>query len=470
MSLKEAVHNGVAQCASNRAVCDLFDSWSGGSTPPCAIDTCTACTLEDSSCGVYQPVTNTTTCNYRYVECTGSRVTRIVLDFAVVDSTGPRIVFSSIPAGLANIEQLRELYLSTHKFMNGALPPEFASLANLEVLHLTGSNASSGGLPGTWSALTQLRSLWLLDMAGIMGELSGSFDAASTSPAPSSGPMPAPTTPSAAAPPAPPSPAAITPELPDSWKALINLQQLRISAAPGVTGTIPESWSNLTQLQMLELSGLSLSGQLPSGWVTNNMSAVTNITLSDMPQLQLPAKSITYWATNRNMMHFVLRNVGGLSGSTFYYRAYMVWPDWKKNLTTLVLSKLGLTGTIPDSWEWLPAGKLQTLDLSSNAITGTLPNWVGNLLAANAVLDLSNNQIQGILPSTWAQSNRSIEVLRLGNNSIGGAIPDSWNSLAYRAREFNMSQNKLQGWLPAAWNDIAWLKSYTIRLSIFDVK
>jgi hypothetical protein len=88
--------------------------------------------------------------------------------------------------------------------------------------------------------------------------------------------------------------------------------QLRISNAAGINGSIPHSWSNLTRLQQLELSNVSVAGPLPAGWVAG-MSALTELSLQQMPQLLLPNSSFTSWLTNSSLTRLELRQVGGVA-------------------------------------------------------------------------------------------------------------------------------------------------------------
>lgn len=72
---------GVADtgyCYPGAGVCALFGTWQA-SVDPCQVRDCTACTMEHPTCGVFQPSTNTTTCAWRYIECKGGRVSKLML-------------------------------------------------------------------------------------------------------------------------------------------------------------------------------------------------------------------------------------------------------------------------------------------------------------------------------------------------------------------------------------------------------
>lgn len=182
--------------------------------------------------------------------------------------------------------------------------------------------------------------------------------------------------------------------LPDSWgNGLANLQQLRISGAPNITGPIPASWSNLTHVQQLELSGLGLTGPLPSQWAAG-MSNLSDLSLQRMPQLLLPNSSVTAWVKNPNATRLELRQVGGMSGLTLDPSLASIYPS----LMYLSLSGLGLTGSVPSAWQLLGSssnGKIKVFDLSGNALGGGLPDWLTYVVAPDGVLDMSFNAFTG---------------------------------------------------------------------------
>lgn len=79
LALKEQVRGpggSIPSCPASGSICAVFDGWNPG-TQPCQVSNCTACTLEQPTCGVFNG--NTTTCSWRYVECKNSRVSRIAL-------------------------------------------------------------------------------------------------------------------------------------------------------------------------------------------------------------------------------------------------------------------------------------------------------------------------------------------------------------------------------------------------------
>ena len=68
-----------------------------------------------------------------------------------------------------------------------------------------------------------------------------------------------------------------------------------------------------------------------------------------------------------------------------------------------VLTGCGLTGSLPSTWFSSGAfPSLQSLELGTNAFTGSLPPLVPSSLPRLARLDCSDNRLTGTLPSSWA--------------------------------------------------------------------
>ena len=140
-----------------------------------------------------------------------------------------------------------------------------------------------------------------------------------------------------------------------------------------------------------------------------------------------------------------------------------------KNLQTLDLSNNLLSGSIP---KWL--GKLtisDIIELSQNAFTGPIPGELCNIrglqrisihdtkvtaippqirnCAALTELVLSNNKIQGKLP---AELGNCFNLFRLdvSGNVLSGTLPESLGGLR-NLQDFNIANNKFTGQIPASY-------------------
>jgi hypothetical protein len=82
------------------------------------------------------------------------------------------------------------------------------------------------------------------------------------------------------------------------------------------------------------------------------------------------------------------------------------------------------------------------------ALTGTIPSTIGNLVLLN-FLDLSNNKLIGSIPSTMGKLTQLTQ-LYLNDNGLGGTIPSSIGSLT-RLTSLNVYNNPLLlGSVPSA--------------------
>jgi hypothetical protein len=185
--------------------------------------------------------------------------------------------------------------------------------------------------------------------------------------------------------------------LPASWSSLINLTELRITGAALLNGSIPASWAGMSQLQVLELTNLSsLSGSLPWSAGATSLTSLKSLALQSLPRFTLPNGAISAWADSPSLLtNLVISAVFHSNRSLdslnlLHYR----------NLSTLVLSGAGLVGPIPSSWAARSNSsysQLQTLDLCTNALTGTLPAWLVTLITpAYGSLDVARNQLSGL--------------------------------------------------------------------------
>ncbi|PSC77000.1 kinesin KP1-like isoform B [Micractinium conductrix] len=167
--------------------------------------------------------------------------------------------------------------------------------------------------------------------------------------------------------------------------------------------TLPASWGSspdvLPALQHLELQ-LDVQGTLPAVW-SRGFSSVRSISVE---------------------MQSTRQQDRGSSGGTLPAD----WAAGFKRLQTLNLVELGLTGPFPPAW--LADGSfpsLHVLELSGNALSGTLPPQLFRSLPSLSSLALPTNRFEGGLPEEWAGS--QVRVLNLpGNRLSGAAFPPAW--------------------------------------------
>ena len=119
------------------------------------------------------------------------------------------------------------------------------------------------------------------------------------------------------------------------------------------------------------------------------------------------------------------------------------------HLETLDLSRNKLTGSIP-----VELGSLASLtifNVSQNKLSGAIPPELGSGPGLQALesLDLSFNILTGSIPNTFNGTNFSnIQMLNLGNNALKGEIPASITTLSFPSLALYVEYNQLTATSP----------------------
>ena len=117
--------------------------------------------------------------------------------------------------------------------------------------------------------------------------------------------------------------------------------------------------------------------------------------------------------------------------------------DYCSTMTSMDLSDMGLTGTIPPSFSLLT--NLASLKLANNSLTGPLPPGMGSLHSLHQ-LYLDGNTLTGTLPPSLG-SLAALQYLDVLGNDFTGSIPAAIGSLTH-LQTLDVSQNYLGGLLP----------------------
>ncbi|KAG1334513.1 putative inactive receptor kinase [Cocos nucifera] len=274
----------------------------------------------------------------------------------------------------------------------------------------------------------------------------------------------------------------LTGELP-SLDSLYNLKVFRVGSNQ-LYGSIPEAVFGISmQLIELDLSGNGFTGSLPpnlgicvsvdlsKNMLSGNLS-VMQYWGDSVETIDLSSNALSGYYPNEasrfgNLISIKIRNnslVGFLPSVLGNYPKLSV-VDLSLNkltgpvlpslfisltLTSLNLSGNQFTGTIPlqspHSTESLVLPSythLESLDLSDNLLSGSLPPEIGNLQSLK-LLNLGNNTLSGELPSELSKLG-GLEFLDLSINHFKGRIPDM---LQPGLKVFNVSYNDLSGTIP----------------------
>jgi Leucine-rich repeat (LRR) protein len=256
-------------------------------------------------------------------------------------------------------------------------------------------------------------------------------------------------------------------EVPSSMGSLSNLEVL-ILRNNSLAGKLPISLKNCTNLVMLDLGDNRLSGPIPYwlgqqlqmlslrknrfyGSLPYSLCNLINIQLLDLSENNLSGQIFkclkNFFAMSHNVsltssisfdLTYKEQNVVGSVG-TFDLIAMLMWKgaerQFKNNkliLRSIDLSSNQLTGGIPEEIGNLIA--LVSLNLSSNNLTGKITSKIGRLTSLE-FLDLSRNHFSGLIPNSLAQIDR-LSMLNLSNNNLSGRIPigtqlQSFNASSY---------------------------------------
>ncbi|KAF8037347.1 hypothetical protein BT93_B0301 [Corymbia citriodora subsp. variegata] len=171
-------------------------------------------------------------------------------------------------------------------------------------------------------------------------------------------------------------------ELP-SWigSILPNLLYLKFSSNL-LRGGIPPSVGNMQFLRSLDLSNNDFTGEIPE-------------TLANMSLNSLKLSS-------NNLQGQMLPRISNL-----------------RNLRDLYLDNNRFTGDISPSI--LNSTELIVLDVRHNFLSGTIPNWIGDIQSLQGLM-LASNLLEGPLPFSFCKL-KYLDLLDLSSNNLGPNIP-----------------------------------------------
>jgi hypothetical protein len=113
-----------------------------------------------------------------------------------------------------------------------------------------------------------------------------------------------------------------------------------------------------------------------------------------------------------------------------------------RHLQLLNLSGNAFAGTLPAAW-LEPAGfpALASADLSGNLLAGTLPFQLMGL--ASTAISLGGNDFEAGLPPRWAST--SLRSLDLSTNRLSGLLPNAWGSQLPALADLRLNGNLMRG-------------------------
>ncbi|KAF8605783.1 L domain-like protein [Ceratobasidium sp. AG-I] len=177
---------------------------------------------------------------------------------------------------------------------------------------------------------------------------------------------------------------------------------------PGVPAAIPSELSSISTLTSLKITG---DGNLPAG----ALPVLNSLTTLDIENTALSALSDDTFTSAKSLVSLTLvRN--SKMGTTLPSSVGSL------SLKSLIVNGQSLASFGPIFTSSSLASSLQTIDLSSNSITASLPSDLSTM-SALAELNLSANNIAAPFPTAMPST---LQVLSLeGNAKLSGALPSS---------------------------------------------
>ncbi|KAL8473668.1 hypothetical protein ACS0TY_030495 [Phlomoides rotata] len=202
----------------------------------------------------------------------------------------------------------------------------------------------------------------------------------------------------------------------------------------GVSGSIPKV--NSTTLVTLNLSSNSISGPLPLSLGNCEVVDLSRNRLSD------DISVLSNWNSNLEILDL---SSNGLRGSIPNLTQF-------QRLTSISIRNNSLEGLLPSTLGSYP--KLSKIDLSSNRFDGQIPySFFTSMSITN--LNLSGNHLTGPIPLQGSHTNELLvlpsippmESLDLSSNALSGGLPSDLGNLG-RLTLLNLARNNLSGPLP----------------------
>ena len=135
-------------------------------------------------------------------------------------------------------------------------------------------------------------------------------------------------------------------------------------------------------------------------------------------------------------------------------------------LASLDLSGHSFRGSIPAFDADAVPEHLNTLDLSSNLLSGTLSTTIGRLSHLSS-LRIGGNRLSGSLPPSW--SGMHVRVLDLSSNRLASALPAQWSGLRMLGVLKLHENANISGTLPRAWGRLPLLMNASIPALLGDM-
>ncbi|XP_072951918.1 receptor-like protein EIX2 [Typha angustifolia] len=213
-----------------------------------------------------------------------------------------------------------------------------------------------------------------------------------------------------------------------------------------LSGEFPLFFRGCQYLNFLDLSYNNLYGSLPI-WIGKRLPQLAFLLLrSNMFSGYIPIQlaKLDYL----HVLDLAHNNLSGtIAPSLVNFTAMTTLSRYESNyLLDFVILLVVTKGQALEYYTDKMMSLLLSLDLSSNYLSGTIPQEIGGL-ATLKNLNLSGNRLTGDIPETIGGL-QSLESLDLSNNELYGEIPPTLSALTFLSY-LNLSYNNLSGRIPS---------------------
>ncbi|ETP39897.1 hypothetical protein, variant 1 [Phytophthora nicotianae P10297] len=222
---------------------------------------------------------------------------------------------------------------------------------------------------------------------------------------------------------------------------MVSLEQLDLSGNQ-LFGEIPAWLGDMTMLRMLSLAENQLTGDIPSSLAGNDAFEQINLSSNN-----LTASTLQFFDAFHRLQHLDISNNNiELQLPKNLFASGFLW--------SINASHNAFYGDLPE----LPVFQfLESLDMSSNLLTGTIPPQLSlwgredphdpDENSSLAIVDVSNNLLTGDLPLIANQS--ALQRFNIHTNVFSGLVPEFPPSLHELAKPADFDGNRLLCPIPA---------------------